>query len=192
MSAEPDVVLADPNWWQAARQFWDHYSRTLGADRLQVVGLDVDAWLQRHSLDSITSWLQGFRTILATEDPKRLFVTTTIILAWPEDPKESSFDNLDRFRHLVLAGANLRLKREPYYQRGTTVQCASFQQDLKDAGLLLPSNSSPEPNKRSAPSFGSQEDEDDYTAREQFYADPPFKWDAADVATLFGKKSPPP
>src|SRR5438876_114275 len=67
MSPEPDVVLAEPDPPQSASQFWDDHCRPLGADRLQFVGLDAEAWLQQKSLCEITTWVKDLRTILASQ-----------------------------------------------------------------------------------------------------------------------------
>ncbi len=192
MPPEPDVVLVDGPSFPAADSFWHSHCQRLPLDQLQFVGLDLDFWLQvGQNWVSMADWVKDLRECLATKSkPERVFVTTIIALMWPIDPK--TYEELDASRPVVTAGANLRLKWQPVYDRGRPVQLDQFKLDLELFGWLRPADDRPLPIPLPEPSFNTVEDETDYKSRLEFYGDPPFRWPRAEVEALFRKKPPTP
>jgi hypothetical protein len=186
MSQEPPVVVeAEPSPEHAARPFWEDVCRGLGS-RMQIVALDADKWTD---LDSLARWVKEFRELLASQDKgKRLLLTTIVVLAWPEKANQLDFPQLERFREILLAGANLRMKRARYYQRDGSSFLENVRKDLGDTGLLAPADCRPTPKPREEPKPESAEEEEQYRQSLEFYGDPPFQWDPADLAALFEKR----
>ena len=184
----PSVIDADPVKAEPARQFWKNNCHDLRSG-LQFIGLDADQWTD---LGQMSRWVEELRAILAKEDNgKRFLLTTIIILAWPDSEKgnEGDFAYLDRFRDVLLAGANLRLKRARYYQRNDGNFLESLHEDLWDSGLLAPTDSSPSPKMLEKPVPTNAQEKCEYEQSLEFYGDPPFQWDPDQLAELFKKGS---
>lgn len=181
----PCVVEAEPTEAHAAPQFWENHCRGLGSD-LQFIGLDGDKWTDHHKL---ARWVKDFHELLVNEDKqKRLLLTTIVVLTWPERGNQLNFSHLERFRDVLLARANLRMKRARYYQRDGGNFLESLCKDLEDSGLLAPPDSGPPPKPRKEPKPTSEEEKREYQQCLEFYGDPPFQWDPDDLAALFKKK----
>ena len=136
-----------------------------------------------------TGFRNGSLHLLGSAWEAELFpLTSVIILAWPKwvESLVDSRDRYDRFNHLLLSGCKLRLKRPAYYDVRTATE-ESFKADLRDAGWLSLTNLSDPPSPLPPLTFESEEEEENYKQRLEFYGNPPFRWGTAEKKQVFPK-----
>lgn len=186
MTPRVTVVNPDSEWAHSPEEFCKKECFSLiPSSRLQFIGLDDDVW----RIQDMCIWVKNVSNIFSSEDPKRIFLTSIVIMVWPEKLIPTGVKSMERFRDIVLAGADLRIKRERYYSRDGSQFLESFERDLQDSGLLLTLDERDRLEPYPAPEFDTDEDKENYRQRLEFYANPPFKWDPDDLAALFGSKS---
>ena len=180
----PVVTVAEFACAWLPHTFWEEHCRPLESKQIQFIGLDGDLW----PIEDMRVWIKELQSLLGSTEPKRIFLTSIIIMAWPEELNHTNLERLDRFRDALLSGANLRMKREEYYRHDGADFLKCFQKDLHDAGMLLPPDERPTPDPLPEPQFATQEEEENYRQRMEFYGNPPFKWRPDDVAALLRHK----
>lgn len=175
----PDVVIAEPTG-DSPEAFWQKFCVPLGSSRLQYIGLDGNLW----EIPDMCAWVKELRNLLGSRDPKRMFLTSIIIMAWWEDSCHGNLESLDRFNDVVYAGAKLRRKHEEFYRQDGADFLACFQKDLHVAGLFQSSDTRLIIDPVPAPTFASEQEAENYRQRMEYYANPPFKLHPDDMKRL--------